>query len=143
MRLLVDGLNTLPEKENTKGVSTMIWGKRVSLEEARPWEMDPTRSSIFAVRGFVTEADTQGKLKEFKVVDAAESLAAQQEFTDQIGMITAAFYAPKAGTRRIGTAAGEERSERIEKSKGFECGNLLGVVNIRYVDADAVQTAER
>lgn len=143
MRLLVDGLNTLPEKEKIKGVATTIWGKRVSLEEARHWELDPARSSVFAVRGFVTEADPLGKAKEFKVVDASESLAAQQQFTDQIGMITAAFYAAKAEPRGIGTAAGEERRERIEKSKGLQCGNLLGVVHIHYVDADGIQTAER
>ena len=138
MRLLVDGLNTLPEKEATKGISTFLWGQRVSLETARAWELDPARSKVHAVRGFVTNADPQGALREFKVVDASQSLAAQQEFTDQIGIITVAFFAPKAGTRNVGTAAGDERKERIEKSKGLEPGNLLGIVHLRYVDADAL-----
>lgn len=138
MRLLVDGLNTLPEEEKTKGVKTMLWGQRVNLDEARAWELDPNYSTINAVRGFVTETGPQGKLKEFTVVDAEKSLAARQQFTDQIGLITAAFYTPKAGSRGLGTEAGTERDENIAKSKGIECGNLLGVVHIRYVDASAV-----
>src|SRR5512142_562295 len=35
MRLLVDGLNTLPERERTKGVVTEVWGMPVNLQEAR------------------------------------------------------------------------------------------------------------
>ena len=45
MRLLVDGLNTLPDLEmaKTKGVATFVWGQHVSLEDcaalrARPGE---------------------------------------------------------------------------------------------------------
>lgn len=145
MRLLVDGLNTLLEKESTKGAEIHVIGKRVSLDEARPWVLDPADTDprlkgIWAVRGFVTEIGAQGKLREFTVVDAQESLAARRQFTDQIGMITAAFYAPDDGAskgRGVGAAAGKEREESIlYADKKLHCGNLLGVVHIRYVEPD-------
>jgi hypothetical protein len=138
MRLLVDGLNTLPEPEGTKGVQTYLIGKRVNLDEARAWELDPAVGTLFAVRGFVTEAAVQGQLREFLVVDADASLAARQKFTDQIGLITAAFYAPAGGSRAVGTGLGRVRSEEIEKAHTIKPGNLLAVVHIRYVDADAL-----
>jgi caspase domain-containing protein len=144
LRLLVDGLNTLPEPEGTKGVTTMIVGKRVNLDEARAWELDPNYARVTAVRGFVTEVSVQGKLKEFTVVDAEQSLAARQKFTSQLGIITAAFYAPKSGSRgALGTAAGEERNEKIERGHHLVPGNLISVVHIRYVDADSPELAGR
>lgn len=144
LRLLVDGLNTLPEKETTKGVTTVVVGKRVNLEEARHWELDPKFSRVTAVRGFVTEVGPQGKLKEFTVVEADQSLAARHKFTDQIGLITAAFYAPKSVPRGlVGTAAGKERPEEIGKAHDLVPGNLLGVVHIRYVDADSPELSGR
>lgn len=141
MRLLVDGLNTLPEKENTKGVQTFIVGKRVSLDEARHWELDPAQGTMFAVRGFVTQSGVQGKLREFLVADADQSLAGRQKFTDQIGLITAAFYTPvkrEAEPRPrgvLGTALGNQRNEQILEGEKVKPGNLLAVVHIRYVDA--------
>ena len=138
MRLLVDGLNTLPEKENTKGVISYIVGKRVNLDEAKHWELDPADGPLYAVRGFVSEVGAEGKLREFKVVDADASLAARQKFTDQIGIITAAFYAPAGESRSFGTGLGKERKEEILQAHALKPGNLLSVVHIRYVDADAL-----
>jgi uncharacterized caspase-like protein len=138
MRLLVDGLNTLPQKEVVKGVATYRIGAPVSLNDARFWLLDPGRARLYAVRGFVTELGNYGKLRKFTVVDAERSLAARQRFTEQIGLITVAFYAPAGGSRAIGTAAGEERGERIEEVAGQTVGNLLGVVHIRYVEPSAL-----
>ena len=138
MRLLVDGLNTLPQKETVKGVATYLVGAPVSLAEARFWILDPESAKTHAVRGFVTETGREGKLRKFTVVDAQKSLAARQRFTEQIGMITAAFYAPAGGSRAIGTAAGEERVENLEEAGGVKVGNLLGVVHIRYVEPEAL-----
>jgi hypothetical protein len=138
MRLLVDGLNTLPEKDTTKGVQTVVIGKRVNLDQARHWELDPAESRVFAVRGFVTEVAAQGKLREFVVVDAEESLAGRQKFTDQIGIITAAFYTPAGTQRGVGTGLGKERTEEFLKSRELEPGKLLSVVHLRYVDATAL-----
>jgi hypothetical protein len=146
MRLLVDGLNTLPEKETDKGVATYLVGKRVNLNEARPWELNPQARDAtriknvptWAVRGFVSETGTQGQLRDFLVVDVEQSLAARQQFTEQIGLITAAFYLPKGTTRRVGTGQGERRTENIRQAANTEVGNLIAVVNLRYVDDRAL-----
>jgi len=139
MRLLVDGLNTLPQKEETKGVVTMITAPRVNLEDARHWILDPAKSPIFAIRGFVSQTGSSGQLREFKVVDLDESFAARQQFTDQVGMITAAFYLPKSASRGgIAIGGGAQRTEDIQHRKGVKCGHLDGVVHIRYVDADTL-----
>jgi hypothetical protein len=140
MRVLVDGLNTLPER-SAKGIVTTQWGQHVNLDEARPWELDP--NSAKGIRGFTTEVGTQGKYKEFVVTDAEQSLAARRQFTDQMGIITVAFYAPKGGTRQLGTAAGREVDQKYESSRGMQCGNLLGVVHLRYVEAEALRMAGR
>jgi hypothetical protein len=140
MRLLVDGLNTLPEKEETKGISTMLVAPRVNLADARHWILDPAKSKMFLIRGFVTETGAAGKLREFLVTDASQSLAARQQFTDQIGMITAAFYAPQG--RGLGTTAGDEQDEKIVERSGTQVGEMLAVVNIRYVDADELNSQQ-
>ena len=45
MRLLVDGLNTLPDLEmaKTKGMATFVWGQHVNLEDARHYVLDPAK----------------------------------------------------------------------------------------------------
>ncbi len=138
LRLLVDGLSTLPQKvTDLKGIDTFEIAARVNLEDTRAWILDPKQARQWAVRGFVTETGTQGKLREFKVVDAAESLAARRQFTDDIGLITAAFYtASNARGGPIGTTFGKEREENISVRVDKRVGNLLSVINIRYVDPE-------
>jgi uncharacterized caspase-like protein len=150
MRLLVDGLNTLPERVRRKDMATAGEKRddeynvaaRVDLDDARPWLLDPNDPKskqsggelTWIVRGFVTETGVKGKLREFKVVDAAASLAARQQFTDQLGLITAAFYEP-GQQRNVGTGMGDERNEVLTERAGPPVGRLRAVVNIRYVDA--------
>ncbi len=135
MRLLVDGLNTLPQpvRDEEKGLATFEVAARVNLDEARHWILDPAQNERFAIRGFVTEAGTLGKLRQFVVVDAAQSAAARKQFTDQVGLITAAFYAPRSD-RAVGTDLGEEQSEVVTLRGGTQVGELLSVVHIRYVE---------
>ncbi|MBI2823850.1 MAG: caspase family protein [Planctomycetia bacterium] len=142
MRLLVDGLDTLPEK-STKGVITYEVAPRVNLEDARHWVLDPAQRKSWNIPGFVTETGVDGKYREFTVVDASESLAARQRFTDQIGMISAAFYAPSGQSRGVGTGAGREGRRDLTTRGGFQCGQLLGVVHLRYTDAPPSGQAAR
>lgn len=91
----------------------------------------------------------QGKLLEFKVVDADASVAARKNFTDQIGLITAAFYhkyvppayddersmitsgaRPGAGA---GTGFGREQQQNLDVRAYVKPGDLWAVINIRYV----------
>jgi len=141
LRLLVDGLNTLPEKEaDTKGLVTYHWGQHVNLDTARAWVLDPRESKVFAVRGFTTKVGEAGEMRRFTITDAGQSLAARRNFTEQLGLITAAFYAPSGGARApLGVEAGVQIQQKLTVQKALAAGNLLGVVNIRYVDADEVR----
>jgi hypothetical protein len=151
MRLLVDGLNTLPEWDRSKGVDTFTWGKRVNLDEARHYILDPSVSRIFGVRGFATETGARGKYRDFVVAPAEKSLAARRRFTDQIGLITAAFYSQAVisrdadslpsslgggGRGGLGTDAGEEHAADLTERTGVDIGRLIAVVHVRLVDAD-------
>ena len=150
MRLLVDGLNTLPEKEKTKGVVTEEWGAHVDLSEARAWVLDPYGpelkggAAVWNVPGFATTTGTNGKIREFLISDAENSLAARQKYTDEIGLITAAFYyagdGSRGGSGALGTQAGDEVSMDLTEYAGIKVGNLRGVVHIRYVDAEALRS---
>jgi hypothetical protein len=148
MRLLVDGLNTLPEAETgEKGVKTYAVAKRVDLEEARWWLLDPAVSKRFSVRGFVTETGTQGKMRRFTVVDGEESVAARQNFTEQLGYITVAFYEANSGPRGTpdigspGTGFGEEIQQDLAEASDFSLGKLLAVMNLRYASPEAIEVA--
>jgi uncharacterized caspase-like protein len=149
MRLLVDGLNTLPEKTLSKAL--YVEGKepegeykpaqRVNLAEALAWQLDPHK--LCAVPGFFSKTGADGKYNEFKVVDAQQSVAARQAFTDQIGIITAAFYrAKRVATSRgveIGTGFGKEYHVHTEEYKDLMPGDLLGVVHIRYIEPEMLK----
>jgi hypothetical protein len=107
LRLLVDGLNTLPERPRTKAVSLerkeeeskvmYLPAQRVNLAEARAWQIDPaTRDQkgrlvpqVNSVVGFHMGGS---EYRRFQIVEAQNSVAARQKFAAQIGLITAAFY---------------------------------------------------
>jgi Caspase domain len=157
MRMLVDGLNTLPDYEmapkNAKSVATLLWGQHVDLADARHWALDPTVlksgvAPVWAVRGFVTVTGEEGKLREFVMGTAEQSLAAKRKFTDQVGLITVALYDPAvavakgpATTRGGGTVAGKERVEYLKENGQYVVGEPRAMVNIRYVDADEPNAA--
>jgi hypothetical protein len=119
MTLLVDGINTVGQK-------------RERLGNARSWVLDPEDKLV--VDGWHLP-DPGGKkgfvVKRFQFVDAARSVAGRQQFTEALGVITAAFYA-EAG-RSLGTGEGPEE-ERSLQAVRFRAGRLLGVVHVRYAD---------
>ena len=120
-RLLIDGLNTLPEprtEDPDKAVrveptsqkkSEYLPAQRVSLDEAQARKLDPgdVKPRAYTILGFYSVTGKNAKYREFLMVDAQESLAGRQQFTDQIGLITAAFYTVKGSSRAIGTGEGE------------------------------------
>lgn len=138
MRLLVDGLNTLPEKSMEKGIDTFEVAPIVNLDEARGWILDPaTSQSVWEVRGFVTEVGAAGKLRRFVVVDDNLSLAARKNFTENLGLITAAFYSPVNSRSGTGVEA-VETSENFQQRRGVAPGDLLSVIHIRYTDPSEI-----
>src|SRR5262249_15176317 len=74
------------------------------------------------------------RFRQFTVVEADRSLAARQQFSERIGLITAAFYygVPSEGARgeRVGTDAGREGRTSL-KSMSYRPGDLIAVGNIR------------
>jgi caspase domain-containing protein len=154
LRLLVDGLNTLPEvqKASHKGVTVEVRegegeltiAPRVNLAEARPWYLDPAEvasdgtitPTTYCIRGFLQEPAGVDEESpdgwEFIVKDAPESAAARKGYTDQIGLITAALYLPKK-PRAVGTGLGDGYRQRTEYYRGgLLPGDMIGVINIRY-----------
>lgn len=148
VRLLVDGLNTLPQWVPTKGIwvegapkKAYLPAQPVNLDEARFWVLRASEGPLFSFSGFYTKTGQDGEYREFKVVDAHKSLAARNKFHDQIGLITAAFYAPEptSGERSVGTDMGDTRKVDATEQRGVEPGNLLAVVHIRYVDPETLE----
>jgi len=152
LRLLVDGLNTLPERMWSKGVEVEAAPQRelagaqpVNLAEARAWWLDAREAgqtaAVYSVNGFFSQVGQNAKYNEFRVVDVQDSQAVRMGFADQAGLITAAFYQPipktaQTGERGLGTALGEEYSTQTEMYTGDTLpGPLLAVVHIRYVKA--------
>jgi hypothetical protein len=133
MRLLVDGLNTLPEPDTGKGVQTFITAKPQKLDEARAWILDPAVGDLFRIPGFAAKTGTDGEFRHFEVVDASQSRAAQLGFTEQIGVITAAFYEP-VGPRSatVGVIPGAIEQAFIPVIEGIRPGNQIAVLTIHY-----------
>ena len=169
MRLLVDGLNTLPEKATSptavppdaanppkpetlspaaayaKAVRMLGIGQRAA-RHARHYIMDPKKSKVYAVRGFATETGDQGGYLTFKVVEASKVLAARQQFTDQLGLITIALYQliihhePGSRSRSaIATTTGKYERADIPEVKDIDCGKPIAVIHIHYVDPEELK----
>jgi len=150
-RVLVDGMNTHPEKETTvvpgqelpKEFSTMksrvgeiVSQKQVLLHEANFWVLKPTKrpdgtqSGGARIQGFYSSLK-EGNYREFVVTDATISEAAKSGYTDELGIITVGVYSLRPKTRAdrdqgvesadLGTGAGEER-------KGQEIPVFSGMV---------------
>jgi hypothetical protein len=157
MRLLVDGLNTLPDYPMGSGGKDMVVepaagaedqrerlpAQRVNLSEARAWILDPKRAKVAAVRGFFSKTGAGAKYREFTVIDAQYLPEGRRKFTDQLGLITAAFYRPKGDSRTVATVQGVERTTDVNQREGLECGNLIGVVHIRYIELEALKQMGR
>jgi hypothetical protein len=155
LRLLVDGRNTLPEEVQAKEVRVeaverkrrLAADQTVSLAEARHWHIEPGKGDgepgrLYAIQGFYSEVGEAGTYREFTVASAPESLTERERFGDQLGLITAAFYAPKGGARGLMTVPGKEQQQKLRMYKATDLGDLLAVVNIHYVEPEALEAAK-
>lgn len=147
MRMLVDGLNTLPEPSDPANAPFRFdsVAAPVPLGQARAWVLDPRDPRLtnqqdphWAVRGFVSKSGEVGQLSEFKVMDAPQSAAAHAGFTEQLGYITLAFYTAEADSRgkQIGIGMGNTKPESLPERAGLKPGKLLSVVTVRYVSEE-------
>ena len=157
MRLFVDGLNTLAERQRvgTKDVFVEILpenkmalapAQRVNLSEARAWALHPPErrgeSRTFVVKGFYHGCGKQ--YNAFEVGYAREAVASQRGYRDELGVITAALYYPESRVhaRSYGEAGDEEqpgtRLGRLYETDlkaydgPFLPGGLMAVIHLHY-----------
>lgn len=174
-RILVDGLNTLPQDPSPKNTlpqhkfaaieeiyevgppppvveSEPVIAPRVNLDSARYWLLPPNFRGV--IPGFFGTAGASANYREFKVTTAPRSEAAQQGFTEQIGVITVAYYSTRKivtppneteGQKRgriaalnskgaLGTELGRERTTSLQTRDDLEIDQLLGIIQIYYSD---------
>lgn len=157
VRLLVDGLNTLPDFPSTKpdpddrqfDIFTTNFerltpqpAQPASLRSARCWFFDHTSAdNFYKVKGFVTDVlRLDNNVAKFTVTDAQLSEAWKKGVRDQVGVITAAFYMPQARTERsmstsakYATAMGRTDTQQLKIYEGeYEAGECLGVLHLHY-----------
>jgi hypothetical protein len=128
MTLLVDGINT-------RGM------QREWLGQAKSWVIPPTGKDTYRiVEGWYPETEVEPlgdstvgtSVQRFRFGQPSSAVASRMGFGDSLGVITAAFYASSG--RAIGVEAGPEEYRKLEM-KTFRPGKLLGVLNLRYMDA--------
>lgn len=144
LRLTVDGRNTLPDRVNGEGAYAPA--QFVSLTKARCWVCNA--NGVYTFSGFYKSIQddrvvkqANARYREFKVVDAS-SAAVDDNFREQLGVITAAFYLPVPinkssmnSSPNFATGFGGEQTGTIKLYRGDQGpGALLGnaPVNIRY-----------
>ncbi len=151
MRLLVNGLNTLPEHAPAKMMEVeakneklpYLAAQRVDPVEARAWVLNVPKRRLWSIPGFFSkigdkEAGEESQYNEFLVTDAQNAVASRQRYTEQIGLITAAFYQPmdKGAAKGVGSTLGPLYNVQTEVYKGDQApGALLQIINIRYVES--------
>jgi hypothetical protein len=125
VRLLVDGFNTLDQV-------------RQLTDEGRAWVLPPSKEPYhfegwyFRKGGGAEKGPVPYELRRFKFVDVGESVAARNNFTQGIGLITAAFFDEGGRTIAVGEANEKVRTEL--KETPFRFGKCLGIVQVRYVE---------
>ena len=160
LRLLVDGRNTLPELVATKGMDVEAAGNKpqhlpaqvVNLTEARAWYLEPATYDSrqqkvipkeYRVRGFFSQTGQSGKYNAFEVGELTDSLEARQQFGDQMGIITAAFYRGVSKGdrgRTLITKLGKEYNENVEHYYGdLVPGKPDAIIHLRYVKPEAIE----
>ena len=151
-RVLVDGLNTLPQKSGwvTKfsaiaPVEEEEMAPRVNLEHARYWLL--RSGSVSFIPGFIERTGSGGAGREFRITDVPSSLAAQKEFTEQIGIITVALYSTKSTPRTrsafqkqkdVGTEPGEEINMDLKVRTDLTINQPLAFVQVHYASQEAI-----
>ena len=146
-RILVDGLNTLSQKETlqTRGAyiveansESEVIAPRASLSDAKAWVLN--QRGPFGIAGFYNAKEqTVGR---FQIVDADQSVAVHRNYTEQLGIITIGFFRgePVTSTRgATGTGMGDAEQVNLKYYEGDKVpGEMMAVYNIRYMTQKAL-----
>jgi len=127
--LFIDGLNTIGQQREVPST-----GKK--------WLLEPNQSVL--VSGWQVDEKT---CRQFIFVGASKSLAARKFYTEQIGLITAAFYpemqpdrtAPASGeeTRGLGTGEGNDIQQDVQPVEFLTAPNPIAILALHY-DAKSI-----
>ncbi len=124
--LQIDGLNS-------------IGARRDTASTCRKWVLRP--GQILDVPGWQLSAE---QARQFVFVATEESLAARQRFTDEVGLITAAFYR-EAGTQPgdrirhgLGTGAGARVESRVQEVPFTAASTPDAILTLQYDAAEVV-----
>lgn len=138
LAVFVDGVNVLGKKLETPA-------------ECRYWGVDAGKTGQFA--GWVTVKDGKYSEEEFMITPADDSVAAGQNFSDNLGMITAVVFSvgmkdvPEAPTMKasivggtFGTGvSGKSRELTLESTAGEKPGLILSAATIHYVTSSQLK----
>ncbi len=125
VRLHVDGFNTLDQT-------------RQLTDEGRAWVLDPSEKPYVFKGWYFRKGDGKGgadvpyELRPFQFVDVGESVAARHNFTEGIGLISAAFY--EKSDRSIAVGEANRKIDTALKEEPFRYGRCLGIVHLRYTE---------
>ena len=125
MRLLLDGINSLGQQ-------------RTTLDQGPLWTLEP--GQIYEIDGWYlpnpnAETGTNYERRPFEVVDVSDSVASREKFTEQIGLISFAFFEEGEDGRSIGIGEGSDITQEKLTTTEFKIGRCLAVFHIRYVEA--------
>lgn len=158
LRLLVDGLNTLPEKRewDEREPSEPLYdvAKRISLERASAWSLEEKQELI--IDGFYTEPGQNALYYPFIVRKAADAESVRNAVDGrQVGLITAAFYTTKTVPPRtrgqstgrigtgllsdVGTGLGCLQAGNLTVRPENEVDAFLAVLHLRYASARQIE----
>ena len=137
VKLLIDGCDTLPRKTRRSSEYVFEPAPRIMLTEARNWTLEPANKAtspegIYAIRGFLPSNDTAEKLIPFKV-GTKNAVRLDENSPHQLGIVTAAFY-----TNHDTHYSPRYRDLDSPFAPRHEIGNLIGVVQIRLIDASTM-----
>lgn len=128
--LLIDGINSITQSGTYEPGRT------------RKWVIDPKSSVV--IKGY---QQSKVSAREFVFTTAEESLAASQGTTDELGVISAAFFEERgagkgiggATAARMGTKAGEAIASKVQEVQ-FDPNDAPAVImSIRYDSKDKVE----
>ena len=127
--LFIDGLNSIGQKRELPST-------------ARKWVLSPGQTAI--VPGWQMDLT---HARQFVFVGLEESLAARQRFTDQIGLITAAFYPELSAAEEtrgvLGTGEGEQVESRVREVDFRGSDVPAAILTLHYDSSEVVGSYER
>jgi len=127
--LFIDGLNTIAQKRELASGATKWILDAGQTADIQGWQM------------------TDKVARKFVFVGSEESVAAKQHYTDEMGIITAAFYPEKEEppvsieevSKGLGTGEGDEVPSEVTRVEFKAVSTPSAILTLRYENANAIK----